>query len=155
MPVQAKCRIVPLYPPYFPPALYFVTLHSEVLQHSASIYSNSQRSLRREGYWLLHHVQIKFQAFRVLCICQVHWNTDTSSCNLHVTLAVCTWLFCMAHGLTSSPERDGITVIGMHQSFSLSGFSVKGEISLCEKHWEGFAGLRETSANSQHSNCLT
>lgn len=31
----------------------------------------------------------------------------------------------------------------------------RGEIGLCEKHHEGFGGLREISVNSQHSNYLT
>lgn len=115
-------------PHTFPQLCILSQLHSEVLQHSGSTDSNWQRSLRREGYWLLHHVQIKFQAFRVLCICQVHWNTDTSSCNLRVTLAACTWLFCAAHGLSSSPEMDGTAALGTHLPFSQSGFSVGGRL---------------------------
>lgn len=102
--------------PVPPPS--FVFYYSCTLKCSSAqpAYPNSQRSLQRERYWLLHHVQIKFQPFRVLCNCQVHWNPDTSSCNLHVTLAACTWLFkctqlfVVAHGLASSPGMGGTTV---------------------------------------------
>lgn len=111
MPVQAKCTIVPLYPPFLPPALHFITVALWSTPALSQHIFNSQRSLQREEYWLLHHVQIKFQPFRVLCNCQVHWNPDTSSRNLPVTLAACTWLFSVAHGLTSSPEMDGIAEV--------------------------------------------
>lgn len=98
--------------PVPPPS--FVFYYSCTLKCSSAqpAYPNPQRSLQREKYWLLHHVQITFQPFRVLCNCQVHWNPDTSSCNLHVTLAACTWLsectrlFVVAHG---HPEMGGTT----------------------------------------------